>query len=255
MRLVIEISGSHGGSLDNCISLIRCAKLLNPASIKFQRFNPERLALKRIGNPSTAKALGKTVSIRELTALYRSTETPRQWWPRIMATLDGHPWSCSVFSPEDLRFIMTYDCPSLKIASFELKDIGLIERCADMKKPIVLSANADATADEILDACMAAKGCDITLLYATGYGASNIEAELERMFFVTHNCPNWVKFGLSDHTIGSDFARQSLDLCDVDMIERHIKLADVPTADSDFSLTPSEMLDYMEAIDVSAKVS
>src|SRR5215469_11246201 len=138
-EIICEISGNHGGSLDNLVRLIKEAEKLDVGRIKFQRFEPHWLAKKRKAHPDVLTALS-TYKFGTLTDLYKQTETPLEWWGRIKEELDGYPFSCSVFSEEDALFMVhSCGCNHLKIASFELTDINLIHACANLHRKLTLS--------------------------------------------------------------------------------------------------------------------
>ena len=97
-EIVAEISGNHGGSLENAIRLIREAKKAGADAVKFQCFEPLRLADKRAGIVWE----GKQQSFMDLVALYNKTHTPKEWFSTLAneARLIGIPWFSSVFDPE-----------------------------------------------------------------------------------------------------------------------------------------------------------
>lgn len=197
-EVICEISGSHGGVLANALQLIEAAKDAGADSVKFQTFSPERQAIKR--NRPEVLALAGGVPLIEL---YRQVWTPWWWFPTLIDHCKdvGIPWFSSVFSPEDVAFLETLDCPRYKISAFEMLDWELIKAVKETGKLIIMSVRPTK---------------DVMVLAATNYDGSI------------------VPLGVSDH--GS-----SLNLRGVPMIEWHMKLPGVETPDSDFSLTPDEM--------------
>jgi sialic acid synthase SpsE len=197
-EIVAEISGNHGGSLDNALDLIIFAKDAGADYVKFQCFNPERLAVKR--NRTEVLALAGGVPLIDL---YREIWTPWRWFPSLIqqCRIVGIAWFSSVFSPEDVAFLETLDCPRYKISAFEMLDWELIKAVKETGKPIVMSVRPTK---------------DVMVLHATDYDGSI------------------VPLGISDHGCGS--IPQG-----VPMIEWHLKLPGVETPDSEFSLTPDEM--------------
>jgi len=79
-EIVAEISGSHGGSLDNALLLIRHAATAGADAVKFQAFIPERLAARRA---TRADVLALAAGV-PLIDLYRRTHTPREWFPAMI---------------------------------------------------------------------------------------------------------------------------------------------------------------------------
>jgi sialic acid synthase SpsE len=198
-EIVAEISGSHGGSFDNALELIHAAADAGADAVKFQCFDPERLAARRENNPEVLALAGNVA----LLVLYRWTHTPRAWFPELIdcAQANGLKWFSSVFDPDDVAFLETLDCPRYKISAFEMLDWDIIKAVRETGKPIVMSVRPTS---------------GVTIMQATDY-AGQI-----------------VPLGLSAHG-------------DVDpiphcpMVEYHLKLDDVETPDSAFSLTAKEL--------------
>lgn len=213
-EIVAELSGNHGGSLNNALRLIIEAKAAGADAVKFQCFHPARLAARRAKNPQVL-ALAKDFHGEEsLLNLYRKTYTPRQWFPDMIARAyrDSIPWFSSVFDPDDVAFLETLDCPRYKISAFEMLDGDLINAVVATGKPIVMSMRPRQ---------------GVTLLIANNYDGN----------------PEY--FGLSDHSPDHTSERCN-ELCP--MVERHIRLPDVDTPDRDFSLTPDQFREYVATI-------
>jgi pseudaminic acid synthase len=211
-EIVAEISGSHGGSLHNASLLIQQAKICGADAVKFQCFNPERLAEKRAKNPRVV-ALAKDFHNRSLLDLYRETHTPREWFPTLIAVAEfAHiPWFSSVFDPDDVAFLETLNCPRYKISAFEMLDGDLINAVVATGKPIIMSVRP-------MDG--------VTILRATEYddkedGSLGVSDHSANMRFISYRCP---------------------------MVERHIQLPDVPSPDDAFSSTPEQFREYVAKI-------
>lgn len=218
-EIVAEISGNHGGSLENAVTLIAEAKRAGADAVKFQCFDPEKLAAKRTG----IRWQGIDLVFDDLADLYWKTLTPRDWFPTLIAQseLVGIPWFSSVFDPADVEFLETLNCPRYKISAYEMLDGDLINAVKATGKPIVMSVRPRL---------------GLTILQATDYDGSN-----------------WVPMlGISDHSpvkwdgvtpIAVEMAGQH-----TPMIERHICLLDVETPDTEFSSTPDDFAAYVKAI-------
>lgn len=209
---VAEISGSHGGLLNNALRLITEAKAAGADAVKFQAFDPERLTEKRANNPRIV-SLAENFHGRSLIDLYRETHTPREWFPDLIARAyrESIPWFSSVFSPDDVAFLETLNCPRYKISAFEMLDGDLINAVVATGKPIVMSVRP-------MDG--------VTILRATEYDGKcdaslGVSDHSPDMRFISHRCP---------------------------MVERHLRLPDVPSPDDAFSSTPDEFREYVKAI-------
>lgn len=199
-EIVAEISGNHGGSLDNARRLIRAAAYAGANAVKFQCFDPERLAVRRANNPEIL-ALAKGVPLIDL---YRQTHTPREWFPLLIETARkaNIAWFSSVFDPDDVDFLEHFDCPRYKISAFEMLDWDIIKAVRETGKPIVMSVRPRA---------------GVTILQASDYDGTVRP------------------LGLSLHKVRGVFGPGP------PMYEWHLKLEDVDTPDSAFSLTANEL--------------
>lgn len=208
-EVIAELSGNHGGSLENALRLIEEAKRAGADAVKFQCFEPRALAAKRLG----VMWHGVPMAYQQLVSLYRKTHTPKTWFPRLIQHCAevGIDWLASAFSPDDVAFLEALDCPRYKISAYEMLDGDLINAVVKTGKPIIMSVRSTDR---------------VTILEATDY-----EGNLGRL-------------GLSDHspagkTWGTLFRP---------MVERHIMLPDVPNEDQAFSSTPDQFAKYVEAI-------
>ncbi len=207
-EIVAEISGNHGGKIKNAKSLIQAAHDAGADAVKFQCFEPEALALKRLG----VVWKGERQTYQQLLALYRKTHTPKAWFPQMVALCDeiGIDWLASAFSPDDVAFLQTMDCPRYKISAYEMLDGDLINAVVKTGNPIIMSVRPTER---------------VTILEATAY-----EGRFPRL-------------GLSDHSpkgVVWSLLRP--------MVERHIMLSGVPNEDQEFSSTPDEFAKYVRAI-------
>lgn len=211
-EIVAEIGSSHGGSLDNAVRLIQEARRAGADAVKFQCFDVERLAAKR-AHSKRAIELARNFHSRSLINLYREIHTPKSWFPTLIriAEMESIPWFTSVFDPIDVECMEALDCPRYKISAFEMLDGDLINAVVATGKPIIISVRP-------VDG--------VTILRATEYddkedGALGVSDHSANMRFVSYRCP---------------------------MVERHLRLPDVPCHDEAFSSTPDEFREYVKAI-------
>lgn len=239
-EIIAELSGCHGGKFDIASELIVDAASAGFTGVKFQCFEPNRLALKRSLHPrlrpSADNPLGYTLD--GLMDLYRGTHTPREWFPELieMATEKGLTWHASVFDIEDVDFLETIGCPRYKISSFESSDPPLLDRVRSTGKPVIISANQDENV-YLIDKSW-------TVLHATNYGVNHLAAGLDKLrLWARDKCRfpqhHW-DWGLSDHTTTS-IAGDIATVLGASMIEWHIKSVSVRTPDDNFAWYEREL--------------
>ena len=234
--IVAELSANHNGSLDRAIETIDAAALAGADAVKFQTFNPAKMAVPGYTLSSSAW------EGMDLVDLYMEAWTPFEWHEDLFEYArqrDLTPFS-SPFDEESVELLESVDCPIYKIASFELIDLELIALVAKTGKPIIMSTGM-AERYEIRAAVNTARnnGCtDLTLLHCI----SEYPARPEHMNLVTmrgleqFNC----RVGLSDHSLGSDIPIAATAL-GASVIEKHFTLSRKDGGlDSGFSMEPKE---------------
>jgi len=238
IEIIAEISGCHGGNLENAKKLIVEAHIAGATGVKFQCFQPERLAIKRAGHMRLRENYEPTDEggpTHQLLKLYKQTHTPREWFPELIgfAKEGGLTWHASVFDPDDVAFLETLNCPRYKISSFEAFDSMLIGAVCKTGKPLILSVNQS-------DDAFPPKYSQMTVLHATYYAVPARAANLVRLrqwAWADKNFPGkqW-RWGLSDHTT-DHHAGDIAATYGASMIEWHLRLPGVKTPDDAFSWT------------------
>jgi len=234
--IVAELSANHNGDINRALRIIDAAANAGADAIKFQTFNPDKMAI-----PNYKIQSGPWMG-SDLVELYRKAYTPMEWHGQLFdyaRSRDLIPFS-SPFDAESVDFLETFDCPIYKIASFELIDIPLIAKVAQTGKPMIMSTGM-AELYEIRAAVNTARanGCkDITLLHCV----SSYPAPVESINLRTMNSLRRFdcKVGLSDHTKGTAVSVAAVAL-GADVIEKHLTLNRVDGGlDSGFSMEPDE---------------
>ena len=253
--IVAELSANHNQSFEQAVRIIHAAKDAGADAIKLQTYTADTITLP--SDKDCFQISGGTLwDGRTLHALYQEAFTPWEWQPKLKQIADELGLDCfsSAFDDTAVDFLERMNVPAHKVASFELVDIGLIEKMARTGKPLIMSTGM-ADENEIEEALAAARGAgakQIALLKCTSaYPAPAEEAnlrtipELARRF----DCPA----GLSDHTMGVavPVAAVTLGAC---IIEKHLCLSRAEGGpDSGFSLEPQEFKAMVDAVRVAEK--
>src|SRR5580692_10032119 len=253
--IIAELSANHNQDFDQAAGIIKAAKEAGADAVKLQTYTADTITIAsdrkefRIGG-------GTLWDGRNLHHLYGEASTPWEWQPRLKKVANdlGMDLFSSAFDATAVDFLEKMGVPAHKVASFELVDIGLIQRMARTGKPLIMSTGM-ASEEEISEAVEAARGAgatQIALLKCTSaYPAPAEEAnlrtipELARRF----GCP----VGLSDHTMGVavPVVAVALGAC---IIEKHICLRRSDGGpDGAFSLEPQEFKAMVEAVHTAEK--
>lgn len=248
--LVAEISANHNQNLALALKTIESAKRAGADFVKLQTYTPDSLTIDSSA-PYFRIDSGTAWDGQTLYELYKQAYTPFEWHEELFAHARamGIGIFSSPFCARGVELLEKLECPMYKIASFEITDIALISLVASTRKPIIISTGI-ATRELIVDAleaCERAGNSDITLLHCI----SEYPAKLEdaNILAMPNLARYGVKYGLSDHTIGtSDGDRGCADLCAIlaaslgaSMIEKHFIISrSLGGVDSHFSMEEVE---------------
>ena len=253
--VIAELSANHNQNFDQAVRILHAAKGAGADAVKLQTYTADTITLR--SDKECFRIAGGTLwDGRILHDLYQEAFTPWEWQPKLKEIADelGMHLFSSAFDDSAVDFLEQMNVPAHKVASFELVDIGLIQKMARTGKPLIMSTGM-ASEEEISEAVEAARGAgatQIALLKCTSaYPAPPEEAnlltipELARRF----GCP----VGLSDHTMGIavPVVAVALGAC---IIEKHLCLRRADGGpDGAFSLEPQEFKAMVEAVRTAEK--
>ncbi len=253
--IIAELSANHGGRYDQAERLVHAAAEAGADAVKLQTYTADTLTL---DSPHPAFQIGQGTAWdgRRLYDLYAEASMPWEWQPRLARVAEecGIALFSSPFDATAVEFLMSFDVPAFKIASFEIVDVPLLRRVARCGRPVIVSTGM-ASQDEIQLAVQTLRehGCSqIALLKCTSaYPASpesmNLKtiADLQRRF----GCVA----GLSDHTLGPESAIASVCL-GASIIEKHLTWSrEDGGPDAGFSLEPAEFRALVSSVRTTEK--
>lgn len=252
--LIAEMSANHGGSLDTALEIVREAARAGADCVKIQTYTADTITIDCDNEYFRIK--GGLWDGYKLYDLYTDAGTPWEWQARIKeeCAACGVDFLSTPFDNTAVDFLESIGCEAYKIASFELVDVPLIEYAASKGKPMIISCGM-GSAEEIqdaVDACRRAGSEQIVLLKCCSeYPANWTDMHLA-------NIPDMQKrfgvpVGLSDHSAGSLAAvvGATLGAC---VIEKHVKLEGVTSADSEFSMTMQEFAQMVQDVKAAAAI-
>lgn len=246
--IIAEMSANHGGSLENALEIVRGAAGAGADCLKIQTYTADSLTIDC--DNRYFKIKGGLWDGYKLYDLYTDAGTPYGWQARIKEECEicGMDFLSTPFDRDAVDFLEEIGCEAYKIASFELVDIPLIEYVASKGKPMIISCGM-ADVDEIQDAVDACRrmGNDRYVLLKC---CSEYPASWEDMH--VGNIPDMrqrfrTPVGLSDHSEGSLAAvvAVAMGAC---VIEKHVRLEGVDSADSAFSMSMGGFADMVRDV-------
>lgn len=248
--IVAELSANHGHKLDVALESVRAAKEAGADAVKIQTYTADTITLNCDADDFKVKG-GTLWDGRTLYDLYQEAYTPWEWHQAIFdeAKKCGLVCFSTPFDKTAVDFLEDLGNPIMKIASFEITDIPLIEYAAKKGKPMVISTGIAMPEDIELavQTCRKAGNFDITLLKCTSsYPAPIKDANL--MTMVDMKQRYGVKVGLSDHTMGYDVAVAAVAL-GATLVEKHFILdRSIGGPDAAFSMEIGEFAAMVKSI-------
>ncbi|MFQ5504854.1 MAG: pseudaminic acid synthase [Planctomycetota bacterium] len=241
--LVAEMSANHGGSLEHACRVLRAAAAAGADAIKIQTYTADTLTLDCQESPFRIGADSPWAN-RTLYELYQEAHTPWGWQAELKALADelGITLFSTPFDASAVEFLEELAVPAYKIASFELVDLGLIERVGRTGKPVILSTGLASLAEigEAVDTVRSTGNEQLLLLKCTSaYPAEPGQMQLRTIPDLAERFE--VPVGLSDHTLGTVVPLTSVAL-GASMIEKHFCLSrEEGGPDSSFSMEPADL--------------
>lgn len=247
--IVAELSANHGHKLEVALESVRAAKDAGADAVKIQTYTADTITLNC--DADDFKVKGTLWDGRTLYDLYQEAYTPWEWHQAIYdeAKKQGLVCFSTPFDKTAVDFLEELNNPIMKIASFEITDVGLLEYAAKKGRPMVISTGI-ATPDDIelaVKTCKDVGNNDITLLKCTSAYPAPIEAA-NLMTMVDMKERYGVKVGLSDHTMGYDVAVAAVALGAI-IVEKHFIMdRSIGGPDAAFSMEKDEFSAMVKAI-------
>lgn len=247
--IVAELSANHGHKLEVALESVRAAKEAGADAVKIQTYTADTITLNC--NAEDFQVKGTLWDGRTLYDLYQEAYTPWEWHQAIFNEAKECGLICfsTPFDKTAVDFLEELGNPIMKIASFEITDIPLIEYAAKKSRPMVISTGIAMPEDIELavKTCKDAGNNDITLLKCTSSYPAPIEAA-NLMTMVDMKQRYGVKVGLSDHTMGHDVAVAAVAL-GATMVEKHFIMdRSIGGPDAAFSMEKDEFAAMVKSI-------
>lgn len=241
---VAEFGQSNRGDLATAIRQADIAKQAGCTHVKYQVFDPARLA-----GPNAKRYWSETLggSESQLETFHINGMLAPEGWRQLAdhCRTIGISFMCSPFDLESVDLLAEAGVEVIKIASGEITHRQLLERVADTALPVVLSTGA-ATETEIEQALAWLWPTVPTLLACTlAYPTADGDAELARIETLRWDFPG-CPTGYSDHTTRTDTALAAV-VAGATMLEKHCRLdeSDGVCPDDMMALEPARLRQYV----------
>ena len=247
VKIIAETGASHRKSYTRCIALIHASRMAGANAVKFSLFKPGEMAPNSSESPFIITKEGAWQG-KSLYELYEQSSLCYDWIGDLKTATKaaGMEFIVSVYHPNTVPLLRNNRIDTVKIASFELGYLALLEAVSEQEciKHVVLSAGG-ATIDEIETAMSILAGKKVTLLHCI----SSYPAALNEMNILTMADMGGrfkTEAGLSDHTTGIVAAVVAASI-GATVIEKHIKLDD-EGLDASFAVFPDRFATMSGAI-------
>ena len=228
MRIIAEIGWNHCGDMNLAKKMIKAAAESGADYAKFQTWSVSRL-----------KTGDWDVDGRR--EIYEQAELTKERHEELISYCNEMNISflSSVFSIEDAKLLVELKCNSVKIPSFESRNIELIKYCNDHFETVFMSTGT-STLEEIKYSISFFDKAILYLMHCVSVYPGKYEiANLPKMISLKqiHNL-----VGYSDHIEGIESAKIALGLGAV-VIEKHFTIDNnLPGRDNKFAILPNELL-------------
>jgi sialic acid synthase SpsE len=246
--VIAEAGANHNRDLDVARRLIDAAADAGADAVKFQTYSGRTLYSTKTPRFDYLGELGA----KPAHELLDEIALPRDWQPILAAHCRARDieFLSSPFDRQAVDELDALDVAALKIASFELVDLGLVQYAAATGRPLILSTGM-CTLAEIDEAVRAARAAhpaiDLALLqcaslYPAPPHVMNLRAipAMEAAFGVPS--------GLSDHTLGTHIAPAAVAL-GARLVEKHFTLdRTMAGPDHPFAVEPKELAELVTRV-------
>ena len=228
MRIIAEIGWNHCGDMNLAKEMIKAAADSGADYAKFQTWSVSRLKTGDWDNDGRRE-------------IYEQAELTKERHKELIlyCTEMNISFLSSVFSIEDAKLLVELKCNSVKIPSFESRNIELIKYCNEHFETVFMSTGT-STLEEIKYSISFFNNATLYLMHCVSVYPGKYEiANLPKMIALkqVHNL-----IGYSDHIEGIESAKIALGLGAV-VIEKHFTIDNnLPGRDNKFAILPNELL-------------
>ncbi|GJM33457.1 MAG: N-acylneuraminate-9-phosphate synthase [Saprospiraceae bacterium] len=241
--IIAEIGSNHNGNFDQACEMIEKAANSGVNAVKFQTFKAK--------NHYSKKTERISLYQEDIYSLIEKLEIDRTWHKKLAEVCKNHhlDFLDSPCDSEAISIALSVNMPLMKVASFDMVDVRLIDEISRTGKGIIFSTGM-ATMAEIESAvniCRKNENHKIVVLQCTSIYPAPAKLSNLRAMETIAKAFN-VIVGYSDHTLGDHIALSAVSL-GAKVIEKHYTLdRKMEGPDHIFAIEPSELKDMVEKI-------
>jgi N,N'-diacetyllegionaminate synthase len=241
--IIAEIGSNHNGNYDQACEMIEKAAYSGVNAVKFQTF--------KAANHYSRKTKKISLYNEDIYDLIEKLEIDRAWHTKLSKVCfqNNLDFLDSPCDSDAISLAVSVDMPILKVASFDMVDVRLIEEISKTGKSIMFSVGMSnlSEIETAVNICRKNNNNNIIILQCTSiYPApvklSNLKAmhTIEKAFDVIT--------GYSDHTLGDHIACAAVAM-GASVIEKHYTLdRTMPGPDHIFAIEPDELKNMVDKI-------
>jgi len=248
--IIAEIGINFNGSIDNCYKLIDMAVSSGCSAVKFQIFSAKKLYPKSAGKLDWKD--DKEEYSYDIYKAVKRFELPEEWVDKLISycSKKNIDFMASVFDVDGLNTMIAKGMKIIKLSSYTVTNIPLIDAAAKTGVPIIMSTGG-ATIGETEEAVNTVLKYhnNLTILHCSiQYPTELKDVNMGVMDTLSKVFPN-IKIGYSDHTAESSNAPVQSVYLGGSVIEKHITLdKQMQGPDHFFALEPTELTQMVKDI-------
>jgi sialic acid synthase SpsE len=242
--VIAEAGSNFNGDFDTAVALIDAAADAKADAVKFQSFTADGIYSKYTPSAKHLVSKGEMAEDEGMWSVMKKLELPHEWLPKLRdhANDRGLDFLSTPFDEHAVDVMIDLEMPAIKIASYELTHLPLIEYAARTGKPLILSTGGANLADVEMGLAAARRGgateiilLQCTLDYPPPANSLNLRA------IPTLQTAFGLPVGFSDHSMGTAADTAAVALGAV-VVEKHYTLSrTMPGPDHAFALEPNEL--------------
>ena len=239
VKIIAEIGANHNGELSLAKEMAQAAKESGADYAKYQSWQSHKIP------PGPWDHEGPFFQYATKRDFYNASELSDQAHHDLIEYCDsiGINFLTTCFDRERNSFLSTLGLETIKVASCDLASTKMLSELSENFGQIILSTGM-GTLEEIEASrnLLMKEAKDFAMLYCVAeYPTDLSSVSISRMLKIRDMMPSLENFGISDHSLGTSFAKVAV-VHGAQWIEKHFTIDnDIPGPDNKMSMLPEQM--------------